>query len=165
MFTKLRRSYKDSKWPQDEVLSWSRNGLRGSEQKVRKISGFLNSKRKVFLMIMIYDLQQSYTGRQLTVQQTQGSATYQDGGSWGPWAVFIGPGRGGGGTLQHAQHSGPQLLRGGWELVRGSYAAQSHTPPPAMTVLAPQETGRPCSGLYTPLSRGPRGNALAIGQG
>ena len=63
-------------------------------------------------MIMIYDLQQSYTGRQLIVQQIQVSGTYQDRDNQGPWAVSIGPGRGGGGTLQHVQHPGPQLLAG-----------------------------------------------------
>lgn len=61
-------------------------------------------------MIIIYDLQQSYTGRQMTAQQRQLSGTDQDGDNRGPWAVSIRPGRGG--TLQHAQHSGPRLLRG-----------------------------------------------------
>lgn len=116
-------------------------------------------------MIMIYNLQQSYTGRQMTAQQRQLSGTNQDGDNWGPWAVSIGPGRGG--TLQHAQHSGPRLLRGDgswWE------AAEKHRATLLLLLwqcwhLRRQAGHAVGSSLYMPLSQGPRRNTLATKQG
>lgn len=68
----------DQKWPEREQTESEQNTWFTKQQE---------------MFFMIYDLQQSYRGRQLIVQQLQVSGTYEDGDNRGLWALSISPRR------------------------------------------------------------------------